>query len=70
VVLAECHAGIDTLIAEIELTQAPQHFLNIDRIGPTPDLELTLMVVRHDILPPTIDQSVISEFSKKSAPHQ
>ncbi len=51
-VLAERHAGIDALIGEIELAQAPQHFLNIDRIGAAPDLEQTLMVARHDLSAP------------------
>ena len=47
VVLAELHAGIDAVIGEIEFAQAPQHFLNIDRIGPAPDGELLLLVVSH-----------------------
>jgi hypothetical protein len=29
--------------------QAPQHFLNVDRIGPAPDREL-LFIVRHALL--------------------
>src|SRR5260370_962044 len=37
VVLAELHAGVDAFIADIELGQAPQCLLHIDRIGPAPD---------------------------------
>jgi hypothetical protein len=70
-VLAERHAGIDALIGKIELTQAPKNFLNIDRIGPPPDLELTLIVVRHDMLPRLISGRHIGIFKKKRAPlHQ
>jgi len=54
VVLAELHAGIDAIIGEIEFVQAPQHFLNIDRIGPAPDGELFLVVVGHALSLPMI----------------
>jgi hypothetical protein len=47
VVLAERHAGIDAPVGQVEFGQAPQHFLNIDRIGPAPDRQLALLVVRH-----------------------
>lgn len=48
-VAAELHAGIDPLIGEVELAQAPQHFLHIDRIGPAPDRQS--LALRHAPLP-------------------
>jgi len=65
VVLAEGHAGIDTVIGEIEFTQAPQHLLNIDRIGPAPDGELFLVVVVHAFSPDDLLVAVHSGISAK-----
>ena len=36
VIDAELHSGVDTLVADVELSAAPEHFLNIDGIRPTP----------------------------------
>ncbi len=67
VILAERHAGIDPLIGDIEFAQAPQHFLNVDRIGPAPDGELFLIAVRHALSLPMIRNSAghIGIFGKK-----
>ena len=67
VVFAERHAGIDTLIGDIEFAQAPQHFLNVHRIGPAPDRELFLIAVRHALSLPMIRTSRghIGIFGKK-----
>ena len=68
VIAAERHAGVDALVGEVEFAQAPQHFLHVDRIGPAPNRELSLIVVRHDVSLPMIRRSwVISEFHRKSA---
>jgi len=65
------HAGIDAVIGEIEFVQAPQHFLNIDGIGTTPDGELFLLVVSHVFsLPMIFLQPCIAEDRRKSEGQQ
>jgi hypothetical protein len=67
VIPAERHAGIDAPKSEIELTQAPQNFLDIHRIGPAPNGQLSLIFVRHDVSLPVIRfERVISENARKS----
>src|SRR6202022_2093666 len=69
-VAAERHAGVDALIGGIEFAQAPQYFLNINRIGPAPNLQLSLIVVRHVFSLPMIRPSGHTGISaKKRAPH-
>ena len=43
----QARAGVDALIGEVEFGEAPQYFLNVDRIGPAPDGELLFVVVGH-----------------------
>ena len=37
IVVAKGHSGIDTVELKIDLMRAPEHFLDIDRIGAAPD---------------------------------
>src|SRR5437879_6313299 len=68
VIPAVLHAGIDALVGEIEFAQAPQYFLDIDRVGPAPNPELALFFVWHAFSLPMIrSPRVISEFWQESA---
>jgi hypothetical protein len=70
VISAERHAGIDALIGEIEFAQTPQYFLDIDRIGPAPNGQSSLIVVRHVVSLLMIRfERVISENARKSPRH-
>jgi hypothetical protein len=57
--------GIDPVVAEIELAQAPQHFLNVDRIGPSPDGQLLFVVIGHALSLPLSSWGVDSPRSAK-----
>src|SRR4051794_7235483 len=55
------------MVGQVELAQAPQHFLHIDRIGPAPDRQLALIAVRHAFLLPCRFGPVIAKKTQKSA---